>query len=525
MNQRIRGTFGSLVAVAALAATDAAAQTPSATPIRLSNSAVADSATTANTAPSTLSKVDAMVMLDYQVIPVPNDQSIDLMGFHVLNKVSDSVYFGIGAYAPLVKGGYGGFMAFDMMVLAKRKISGNLFGDASFSIGGGGGGKSTQHSIVLSGTGGFAKGTVGLGYDFGDFSVGANVARMKFKNSAIDGTHLNLFVQAPFWYVVGPYANAGSKIVAGGTGTTAEEPSENTLTMGLVKFHQIDPKASYKGSFQLADFQFSHFMTPNAYWYLSLAIGYQGVPLYNQMLGGIGYRLNVTPQLHLNTQLGLGSGGYAPDKIDTAAGLLVYPKVSAEYDIAKNFSLALATGYLWAPKGSSKNYSLGAALNYHKALGTAGTSDDNWFKGFRLSLFQQTEFNVSYLNLERRTINMFTMQLDSLVSPHLYIPLQASIAYVPYLGYPGYGEVLVGAGLQTEYAKDQPVQFFGEVLAGANVHGPILKAGLGANYGLSDKLAIRASAGKTRGPSDGGRNFRTDYLGLGMTYRFSIPGW
>ena len=80
MDQRIRGTFASLVAVAALAATDAAAQTPSDTPIRLSDSAGATSATTATTAPATLSKVDAMVMLDYQVIPVPNDQSIDLMG-------------------------------------------------------------------------------------------------------------------------------------------------------------------------------------------------------------------------------------------------------------------------------------------------------------------------------------------------------------------------------------------------------------------------------------------------------------
>ena len=525
MVHKIRGAFGSLVAVAALGGMDAAAQAPGPDTNRKANPVIADSAGTASTDTSTLRRVDGMVMLDYQVISVPQAKSIDLMGFHVLKNVADGMYLGMGAHAPLVKGEYGGFMAFDIIALAQRKIAGNLFADASFSAGGGGGGKSNQQAIVLSGTGGFVMGSVGLGYDFRDFAVGANVTRMKFMKSAIDSTHLNVFVQVPFSYVIGPYASFGSTLSSADARSVAEDPSENRLTLGLAKFVQINPKGAYKNSFQVADFQFAHFMTPNAYWYVSLGVGYQGLPLYNQMIGGLGYRFRVTPRLNLHAQLGAGSGGYAPDRIDTGAGLLVYPKVSAEYDIAKNFSLSLAGGYLLAPKGSSKNYSLGASLNYHKGAGVGGTSDDIRLQGYRLSLFQQTEYHVSYRHTDQPTISLLTLQLDSLVNRLVYIPIQASVAYVAYRGYPGYGEVLAGLGVQTEYTKDQPLQFFGQVLAGANVHGPILKADVGLNYGLSDQLAIRASVGKTQGPSSDGRNFKNDYAGLGLTYRFSIPGW
>ena len=50
---------------------------------------------------------EAIVLLDYQVIRVAGDVPIDLMGFHVLNKVGDGLYVGAGLFAPLVKGVYG----------------------------------------------------------------------------------------------------------------------------------------------------------------------------------------------------------------------------------------------------------------------------------------------------------------------------------------------------------------------------------------------------------------------------------
>jgi hypothetical protein len=471
-----------------------------------------------------------LVMLDYLSIPVPGDQPIDLMGFHVLGRVTDWLYVGVGVSAPLVDGGYGGFMAFDVAAHAQRRIWGKLFVDAGLALGGGGGGKDVEQSKVLSGTGGFVKGYVGLGYEFSDFSVGAHVARLKFKDSAIDDTRLNLFVQVPFTFSVGPYASAGDKLTASEVSAFAEGASEYTLTWALDNYSQIDPQGSYRGTLRVVDLQYAHHLTKSAYWYASLVIGYEGLPMYNHFVGGLGYRLRLAPRLDFHGQLGMGSGGYAREKIDTGPGLLVYPKLSAEYAIGRNLGLALSTGYLVAPKGSSKNVTYGAALSYHVQPGRDGegapeAADGTWFRGQRLSLFHQTETNVSYRGIDRDNVSLLSTQIDSIVGDHVYLPLQASVAYSAYLGYPGYGELLAGVGVQSRYAKGDRFQFFGQLLAGTNVHGLILKGGVGLNVGLSEQLAIHASAGTTHSIDRTERVFKADYAGLGLTYRFALPSW
>ena len=64
---------------------------------------------------------------------------------------------------------------------------------------------------------------------------------------------------------------------------------------------------------------------------------------------------------------------------------------------------------------------------------------------------------------------------------------------------------------------------FGQGLAGTNVHGAILKHGLGLNVGLSDQLALHAMAGQTLSADKD--EFRSNHLGIGVTFRFSVPGW
>ena len=52
-----------------------------------------------------------------------------------------------------------------------------------------------------------------------------------------------------------------------------------------------------------------------------------------------------------------------------------------------------------------------------------------------------------------------------------------------------------------------------------------MKPGIGVNVGLSDRLAFYASAGKTVATPSNKRIVRSDNLGLGVTYRFSLPSW
>jgi hypothetical protein len=472
-------------------------------------------------------KAEGMIMLDYESIPVRDGPSIDLMGFHIMNKVNDWLYLGVGGYAPLVKGEYGGFMAFDVTAHAQRKVLGDMFLNAGVSAGGGGGGKSTEQSKVLSGTGGFIKNYVGLGYDFKSFLVGANYAKMKFTNSAINNTQFNAYVQFPFSYSVGSYASSGSKASDDNQALweSLSDSGENMLTLGLDNFFQIKPEGSNKGTINVADLQFSHYITNNAYLFFDLGVGYKGLPLYNQIIHGIGYRYNLSSQLALYGQLGIGSGGYAPEKINTGSGLLIYPKVSAEYLLNKNIGLALSGGYLEAPEGSSKNYTFGAAMNYHinPAKSNAGPASFSGFNGYRFNLSQQTEFDVKFKGTQRSDINMLSVQVDTLINDYIYVPIQASVAYNAYLSYPGYGEFLGGIGIQNKYDKDDRLQGFGQVLVGTNVHGLIVKSGLGLNYSLTDHLAIYGMLGQTIGLDID--KFKSNYAGLGLTSRFSIPNW
>ncbi|MDT9000562.1 hypothetical protein RQP53_14910 [Paucibacter sp. APW11] len=483
--------------------------------------------TAANTEASGLRQNDALIKLEYQTIKVPGDRPIDLASFHVFNKVLDGVYIGAGFYAPLLKGAYGGFVAADLGAHLKQPLAGPLFLTAGLSAGGGGGGRSVEHSKLLSGSGGFTRGYLGLGYDFGSFSVGATVSRMKFRQAIIDGTQASVFLEMPFSYLTGPFSGHEQPLPPEDDRRAAREMGENMLTLSADNYRQRSPQGSNKSTISLADLQYAHFFSTDSYWFAALGMAYRGLPLYNQLLGGVGQRWKLSPALTLYGQLGLGSGGYAPDIIDTDAGLLIYPKLQAEYALSRDLGLAVSLGYMAAPKGSSRNQTFGLSLIHH--LRSGGASDGASllppasYQGLRLAVLQQTDYHLSYRDIDRSTVKMMGLQLDIPLGQRFYLPLQASGAYNAYLGYPGYAEILAGLGVQTLAAADERWQGFGQLMAGANVHGKAVKANAGIRYILNERLALSLSAGRIEARSSTGGRFHADNIAFGLDYRFAIP--
>lgn len=488
-------------------------------------SAVAQSTGPSATPSPSLRRSDAMLMLDYQSVRVPGDAPIDLMGFHLHNRVAEGVYLGAGVLAPLVKGEYGGFMAFDIGAHLERRLWGPLFATAGLAAGGGGGGRSIVQSKVLSGTGGFARAYAGLGYDFGAFALGATASKVKFRASIIDSTQANVFVRIPYSYLAGPFASHGQPLPPGDSRLAAEGIGENMLTLTLDNFRQIRPQGTNKETIRTADLQFSHFFAPDTYWFGALGVGYRGLPIYNQVLGGVGQRVRLSPRFTAYGQLGIGSGGYAPEEIDTDAGLLVYPKVSLEVALTRNLGLALSVGHLSAPKGSSRNQTYGLALTQHlRSAGDAGgVGAAPSYQGYRVGLFHQTDFDLRYRDIERKPLQMIGVQVDTLLDQRWYIPLQAAVAYNAYLGYPGYGEMLAGLGLQTRAEAGDRLQWFGQVMGGANVHGTAAKASGGLRVILDERLSLSVNAGRIEARNSGGARFVANTVGLGLDYRFAIP--
>lgn len=478
-------------------------------------------------------KENGLFVWDYEKIPVPDSRSIDLLGFHYLHQMNSWLFLGFGAHAPLVDGDYGGFMAVDATIHAQRKIFGNLFVDAGAAVGGGGGGSSIDQSRELSGKGGFIKSYAGMGYDFRIFSLGVNYAHFKFMNSSINHSQLNFFIQKPISFSISPYANSGKKKAFD---YALPESGESILTLELNNIFQIQPEGSNTRTIDTLCLQFSRFLNKNYYMFFEADVGYNGLPLYNQLLGGLGYKYTISPCVNLYGQIGVGSGGYSPDIIDTGPGLLVYPKCSVEYVLNNHIGLSLSGGYLFAPEGSSKNFTLGAAMNYHLST-TARIPDTSSpdkrlvFRGFRFNVFHQTEFNVELGDMDHDNLNFLSLQLDNLVHDNWYVPLQVSVAYNDFFGYPGYGEILTGVGLQNKFSETNRFQYFCQALIGVNVHSVLVKPSIGINYSVSDHFALYAQAGKTislyklnlyNNFDEYNERLNANFIGIGLTYRFSV---
>jgi hypothetical protein len=475
-----------------------------------------------------LSTEKGMINLDYEVIQIPGNKSIDLLGVHYLHQLNSWLYLGFGLHTPIASGNYGGFMAFDGTVHAQRTVYRNWFVDAGVSLGGGGGGETNEQSKELTGSGGFIKSYLGMGYEFQNFSVGVNYADVRFRNSQINHSQLNLIVQKPFSYSIGSYAYAGKKIEFD---STFPEFGANIFTLENNNIFQLKPAGSNKNTISSISLQFSHYLTNTHYLFVGGDIGYKGLPIYNQVVGGVGYKFLVSPSVNFYGQIGIGSGGYAADQIDTGPGLLVYPKFSVEYLLSNNLGLSLSGGYLRAPKGTSSNFTLGAGLNYQlstnqKGVGNFISVDDRVFRGLRFSVFPQTEFNVRVGSKNIDNLNLLSTQFDYIVNDNWYWATQGSVAYNTFFGYPGYGEILTGLGIQNIFSATNKFQSFFQILAGANVMDTLIKPSVGINYSLSDNLALYSQLSKTKSMNktvSGNTKFSSNSIGLGLTYRFSLP--
>lgn len=187
-----------------------------------------------------------MVLMDFQVVALKGDKAIDLMGFHLYNKVNDWLCLGAALSAPLPYGAYGGFALFDIGAHAQHRLTSRLFATADLAAGGGGGGRSVENVRALSGTGSFVKGYVGLGYDFGAFTLGSNLPRTKFNRSAIGGAQASVFLEVPYTYFIGALASDGQPLSSADAHPAAEASGERMLTLVFANYWQCKSEGTYR---------------------------------------------------------------------------------------------------------------------------------------------------------------------------------------------------------------------------------------------------------------------------------------
>ena len=140
------------------------------------------------------------------------------------------------------------------------------------------------------------------------------------------------------------------------------------------------------------------------------------------------------------------------------------------------------------------------------------------FRGFRLHLFNQTEFNVKFQKPVPTDVNLLSAEFDFFVRQYWFVPAQISFAYT---GYTGYGEALLGFGLQTKPVYKKHFQCFFQSMIGGNNASLIIKPELGVDYGLSDSIALYGMVSQTI-PINTKQLNNFYSVGFGLTYRFSL---
>ena len=485
--------------------------------------------------PSLLGTQSGMITLDYAKITLSNGGSFDLFGVHYLQQLNSWLYGGFGFSTPLVEGNYGGFFAADATLHAQVNLYGNWFATGGLAFGAGAGGSSVSNIITLSGDGTYMRGYVGLGYDFGHSRAGVNLARITIANSQINDTTLNFFFQKPLSFAAGGYADTGRPL---GPADFGRNWNETNVSFEFNYLNQIDPTGSYTGALGLVSSQISTYMRKNTYAFIGLDLGTSGLVWYNQAQIGAGRRVPLGEKLALYGQIGIGSGGWVTSAFDTGPGLVVYPKVRLEYALSESLAASLSAGYLFAPLGTSKNWSLGAGLNYRlpsaqQARAGAGQRGVT-LRGLRSNVFMrrvmQPEANGNPLD----DMNLLTFQIDYSLGGNWYIPFQIAAATDDYAGYAGYVEGLAGLGWQSDPFASGRLQAYAQLLTGMNDAisnpGPLLYPSAGLIYNMDGGLSLYTQLGKTLSlgqiiDPQSTNSFESLSLGLGLSYAFSRPAW
>jgi len=484
-------------------------------------------------------EVRGMIMLDYSPIRLTTGGEFDLVAYRYLQQTRrDWLYFGIGAFAPLVRGNVGGFYGAEASLHAQRRLGGsNWFVNGGLSAGVGAGGDSVLGIRAFSGQGLFGRAYAGVGYTTRHLSFGLNVSRLAIAGSPINDTTLSLFVQRPLNFSVGSYGDSGRVLRA----DQFDSPrGANILSFHVSNISQINPTGSHQGSSGVLSPQFTHFMNRDWYTFFGIELGYAGLDWYNQAQAGFGRRFALSPRTNLYAQLGVGSGGWVTDHINTGAGLVVYPKLTFEYMLNDTIGAQVSAGYFWAPTGTSRNWTLSAGLAYHMSRGQQDDrewqNDEYTLHGVRLNVFGRATSPIFYNGRTTEGIAMVAVQADYMLSDHWFASAQIAAAATDFRGFAGYAEGFFGLGWQSRNFGNGRFQAFAQMMYGLNdvgvsgrhAVGPMIYPSLGLNYHLNDRLSLYGQIGAAyaighlMSPTITNR-FENTSVGLGVTYRFALP--
>jgi hypothetical protein len=480
-----------------------------------------------------LQSLPGFFRFSYDNISMPNNiKRTGLVGLNYFAEITPLVYAGMGTYGA-VSGAQGGLFTLGVGAGVHREFYPHWWGDAGLYVGGGGG------KSALVGGGLMVRPHVGIAYSWQWARLGLHYSYIDFPYGSIRSQQIGLDLDLPYDFYYVNYQNAqmpwiNLKNILPPDGKYFDL-QRNDFGLMLQAYRQASGTKNTLGNVQdgtisVVGAELDHYLTDNVFWSIQTDGAYHGIPNgYMDILGGLGYRWNLNSYgFALVPQFSAGAGGGG--QVETGGGFLVHPQLGLQWPLLPSLAARVGGGYLWAPNGNLKAYTVSGELLYHLDMLTANSKGMHINTDrFRIQDWRIQIFNQTYLHPQRNddslnsSVELVGLQLDQLITPYFFISYQATSAWKG-TNTGGLATGMLGPGIQSPEFCHQKLQAFAEVLVGAGGGGGIALGGgsvaeaiAGLHYHLTPAVGLQASVGQIKALKN---DLNTPIVNLGLAIRF-----
>ncbi|MFV0247409.1 MAG: hypothetical protein ACK5H1_00405 [Tenacibaculum sp.] len=451
-----------------------------------------------------------------------------LMGLHYKVSLNNWLYAGAGMYTAIT-GDQGGLFALGIALGATQKLYKNLYLDANFNFGGGGGYR------YLVNDGAYINPNVGLQYKAVNYSFGMQFSRFDFYSGQIKSNSLSFFVQIPSIFRFYNHSKAHQRFKHKNLTFDNLEKRTAKKNVQQLRFDFFQPIGNSKkdNGTKLSEtlyalgFEFQKYTGEKTFLFIHTDAVYKGLRAgFMDLFFGVGYLAFQSKYFNLFGKLGLGAAG---GRIEPEGGLTLYPSTGLDIKVSNKIVLSTHSGYYRAVAGNFEAYTWGFGLKYQSLNFKEATFNKYTYisKGISLGLENQSYFKVAKTD-NLNAVLLVDLQLLALLynyelNKNVYLTSEAGFAYAGKSG--GYAQGLVGIGFASSYLAKNKVRVFisltGGVAGGAGVdtgEGLIVKPTTGFDYILAQNFSIKTSVGKLYAPFGKVNSYN---INIGISFSFA----
>ena len=459
--------------------------------------------------------IPTTTVLGYEMLRLPQDERMGLVGASLLFDVGDGWAFGPAAYGAAT-GQRGGFFVAGVELQHRWRFAPGWSLASGLYAGGGGG------AAAPVGSGLMLRPALTVWTDLGPvLQLGVSLSSVNFPSGEISSRQAGLALawRGDFAHLDGAHGSAS----ASGTPVTGLGFDRIALLGMAYRFQDtVRPTIGLVGA--RAERRFDNGLS----WGLEASAAAKGDAAgYMEILGTTAASMAPWPQLLSTWRVGgrlaagLGGGGAVP----TAGGAIGRATVTTEWSPAPGWTLGAEYGLLRAAESDLKARVAQLWLGIDLEPGHDGQRTPGRVVHTEWAAVLQHHAHVKRRNGSEQSLDTIGLKLNRYLLENVYLSGQAHSAYAGNAG--AYSVGLVGAGAAT--SGDSPFRLGAEVLAGAagggsvdTAGGAIVQAVLWAGWSPTPRSEWRAGFGTMRAPS---AHQGSPMAELTWSRNFGMAGW